>query len=307
MSRNEQQSRLITGDKGFVGGLCMQSWPQAIGLTTLAMDAGVDLRDKAALKKALTPVKLTEVVHLAGVSFVPDSVSDPRKTYEINFLGTLNLLEVLQEIDFRGRFLFVSSGDAYGQVVEEKLPVTEQTQLSPRNPYAVSKAAAEALCYQWSQTAKFDVLIARPFNHIGAGQSERFAISDFAKQIVKMTQPNQEKTLHVGNIEVSRDFLDARDVVRAYDAVLKLGKNSNVYNICSNRESLVSDLVRRLIDISGQNINIEIDPTRWRIADQQRMVGSNAKLVEETGWKPTFDLNETLIQIYQHWEHKLEK
>jgi len=286
----------------------MRSWPEAIGLTTLAMDDLVDIRDKATLKRALKNVtELTEVVHLAGVSFVPESVSNPRKTYEINFLGTLNLLEVLQELGFRGRFLFISSGDAYGQVAEENLPVSEQILLSPRNPYAVSKAAAEALCYQWSQTANFDVVIARPFNHIGAGQSEHFSLSDFAKQIVVMAKNDKEKTLYVGNIEVSRDFLDARDVVRAYEALLKMGKNSSVYNICSNKESLISDLVRKLILISGQSINIEIDTTRWRPSEQKRMVGANAKLVEETGWKPIFDLNETLIQIYKHWEHSLAK
>jgi GDP-4-dehydro-6-deoxy-D-mannose reductase len=310
MNLNASKNRLITGDKGFVGSLCMQTWPNAVGLSELA-GAEIDICDKAALKQALSKISaynpLTEVLHLAGISFVPDSVANPRGTYEVNFLGTLNVLECLREIGFKGRFIFVSSGDAYGLVATDHLPVQEDMPLMPRNPYAVSKAAAEALCYQWSQTGGFEVIVARPFNHIGPGQSERFALSDFAKQIANMRHRKDDKKLSVGNIEVTRDFLDARDVIRAYDALFKGGSNANVYNICSSREYLLSDLVRRLIQISGVDIAIEVDTSRWRPAEQTRMVGSNTKLIKATGWAPVVDLDETLLQIYQYWEHQLEK
>ena len=310
MNLNASKNRLITGDKGFVGSLCMQTWPNAVGLSELA-GAEIDICDKAALKQALSQISahnpLTEVLHLAGISFVPDSVANPRGTYEVNFLGTLNVLECLREIGFKGRFIFVSSGDAYGLVATDHLPVQEDMPLMPRNPYAVSKAAAEALCYQWSQTGGFEVIVARPFNHIGPGQSERFALSDFAKQIANMRHRKDDKKLSVGNIEVTRDFLDARDVIRAYDALFKGGSNANVYNICSSREYLLSDLVRRLIQISGVDIAIEVDASRWRPAEQTRMVGSNTKLIKATGWAPVVDLDETLLQIYQYWEHQLEK
>jgi GDP-4-dehydro-6-deoxy-D-mannose reductase len=266
----------------------------------------VDVRDKDALVRALSGNAFDEVVHLAGISFVPDSVADPLGTYEVNFLGTLSLLESLREVGFAGRFLFVSSGDAYGLVDEGQLPVTEATALAPRNPYAVSKAAAEALCYQWSQTSGFEVLVARPFNHIGPGQSERFALSDFARQIALLCRGEAPRVLRVGNVEVTRDFLDARDVVRAYDALLKCGVNANVYNICSSREYSLSDLVGRLIKISGQQITVETDAARWRPAEQRRMLGSNAKLVAATGWAPAFDLDETLTQIYRHWEQQVD-
>lgn len=303
---NPTKNRLVTGDKGFVGTLCMQAWPSALGLSDLA-GADVDICDKAALKRALSGANLTEVIHLAGVSFVPDAVADPLRTYQVNFLGTLNLLECLRELGFSGRLIYVSSGDAYGLVPAESLPVLEGTPLLPRNPYAVSKAAAEALCYQWSQAGSFEVMVARPFNHIGPGQSERFALSDFAKQIATMRHLPGPKQLRVGNIEVTRDFLDARDVVRAYDMLFRGGSNANVYNICSSQEYLLSDLVRRLIQISGADIAIEVDASRWRPAEQTRMVGNNTKLSNATGWAPSVDLGETLLQIYQFWEQQLDK
>ena len=303
---NPPKNRLVTGDRGFVGALCMQAWPNAIGLSDLA-GADVDICDKGALKRALSGVSLSEVIHLAGISFVPDAVADPLRAYQVNFLGTLNLFECLRELGFSGRLIYVSSGDAYGLVPTESLPVKEDTPLLPRNPYAVSKAAAEALCYQWSQVGGFEVVVARPFNHIGPGQSERFALSDFAKQIATMRHRDGPKRLCVGNIEVTRDFLDVRDVVRAYDLLFKGGSNANVYNICSSREDLLSDLVCRLIRISGADIAIEVDPSRWRPAEQTRMVGNNTKLSNATGWAPVVDLDETLLKIYQYWEHQLDK
>jgi len=306
MSIHSSQTRLVTGDQGFVGSLCLQTWPQAVGLSALA-GASIDICDKAALKRALSGTSFTEVIHLAGISFVPEAVADPLRAYQVNFLGTLNLLECLRDIGFSGRFIYVSSGDAYGLVPTDHLPVQEVTPLMPRNPYAVSKAAAEALCYQWSQTGGFDVIVARPFNHIGPGQSERFALSDFAKQIATMRHSAGSHKLLVGNIEVTRDFLDVRDVVRAYDMLFKGAINANVYNICASKEYLLSDLVRRLIQISGVDIAIEVNASRWRPAEQTRMLGSNSKLIQATGWAPAIDLDETLSQIYQFWEHQLDK
>ena len=300
-----QTSRLVTGDKGFVGQLCMRAWPTAVGLTDLA-GGEIDIRDKAALKRALADTSLSEVVHLAGISFVPESVADPLATYQVNFLGTLNLFEALREAGFQGRFIFVSSGDAYGLVQEARLPVDEKTPLLPRNPYAVSKAAAEALCHHWSQTGGFEVMVARPFNHIGAGQSPRFALSDFARQIAVMRNGSIEKKLSVGNLDVTRDFLDARDVVRAYDLLFRHGENAQIYNICSSCEYLLSDLVRRLIKISGLDVSLDVDPSRWRPAEQLRMVGSNAKLIAATSWSPMFDLDEALLQTYRYWENELD-
>ncbi len=145
---------LLTGASGFVGAFVQRQ------ITCIAFDyAGqqVDLRDAGQVRSAIEQFRPEGVIHLAGQSFVPASFDDPRETYDINFFGTLNLLDALKESGFRGRMLFVGSGDMYGLVPETRLPITEDLPPRPRSPYAVSKVAAEALCYQWSQMENFCV------------------------------------------------------------------------------------------------------------------------------------------------------
>lgn len=295
---------LITGDTGFVGRHALAQWPHAKGLS--ATSGGIDIRDKAALLTYFADNLPDSVLHLAALSFVPDSFRAPETTFEVNFLGTLRLLEALAEAGFKGRFLFVSSGDAYGLVPADELPVREDRVLRPRNPYSVSKAAAEALCYQWSQTGPFEVVIARPFNHIGAGQAPVFAIADFAKQIAEIAAGRRAPEIHVGNVDVTRDFTDIDDVLYAYALLLEHGHNGEAYNICSGVEHSVRALLERLLDLSGTHAEVVIDSARFRPADQPRMCGSHEKLSRHTGWQAVTSMDNTLLNLYRYWEREID-
>ncbi len=294
---------LITGDQGFVGKQALRRWPEATGLSTLAEN--VDIRNKTGLIECLCHYQPDAVLHLAAKSFVPDSFRSPEATFEVNFLGTLRLLEALAETGFKGRFLFVSSGDAYGLVPVASLPIQEALALRPRNPYAVSKAAAEALCFQWSQTGPFEVVIARPFNHIGAGQAPTFAISDFARQIAEIAAHQRPPVLQVGNIDVTRDFTDVSDVLSAYELLLTQGHNGEVYNVCAGVERSVRSLVERLLQLAGVKTDIVQDATRFRPADQPRVYASHDKLSRHTGWQPVASLDDTLLNLYRYWENEI--
>ena len=297
-------SLLIVGNTGFVGKHALSLWPQATGLTDAAGDI-VDVCNKPALLASLANNLPGTVLHLAALSFVPDSFKAPEKTYEVNFLGTLRLLEALAESGFRGRFLFVGTGDAYGLVPVEAQPIREEQPLRPRNPYAVSKVAAEALCHQWSQTGPFEVVMARPFNHIGAGQAATFAISDFARQIAEISAGLRPPVLEVGNIDVTRDFTDVRDVLRAYELLLSKGRNGEVYNVCSGVERSVRSLLERLLALAGVEAEIQNDPTRFRPSDQPRVCGDHAKLSKDTGWQPELSMDETLLNLYRYWKNEI--
>ena len=299
------QRVLVTGENGFVGTKAMHQLPGAHGLGTL--QSGLDLRQRASLHAALKGPLPTHVLHLAGLSFVPDSFKSPETTFDINFLGTLRLLEALAERGFSGRFLFVSSGDAYGAAGLENMPITESLPLRPRSPYAVSKAAAEALCFQWSQTGPFEVVIARPFNHIGAGQSPNFAISDFARQIARISAGQQEAVINVGNIEVTRDFSDVNDVLRAYALLLQSGRNGEIYNVCSGVERSVRTLLERLLELSGVSAEIVVDSQRARPSEQPRVWGSFEKLARDTGWKPVVAIDDSLLNLYRYWKEEIDK
>jgi len=296
---------LITGDTGFVGRRALAAWPTAYGLSSLT--GGADIRDKKALVKCLSERPPAAVLHLAALSFVPDSFDSPETTFEVNFLGTLRLLEVLAETGFTGRFLFVGTGDAYGVVAPEALPIHEGLPLRPRNPYAVSKAAAEALCYQWSQTGPFEIVMVRPFNHIGAGQATTFAISNFAHQLAEISTGLRPPILHTGNIDITRDFTDVADVLSAYALLLASGHSGEVYNVCSGIERSVRSLLERLIDISNVGAKVTTDPSRFRPAEQPRVCASYEKLSRHTGWHPKVPIDETLFNLYRYWEHEIGK
>lgn len=296
---------LITGDSGFVGRHALARWPGATGLSAAA--GGLDIRDKAACRAYFSRQRPTTVLHLAARSFVPDSFAAPEATFEVNFLGTLRLLEALAESGFTGRFLYVGTGDAYGMVPAERLPITEEQPLRPRNPYAVSKTAAEALCHQWSQTGPFEVVMARPFNHIGAGQAPTFAISDFARQVAEIAAGRRPPLLSTGNIDVSRDFTDVADILGAYERIMTKGYNGEVYNVCSGVERSVRSLLEKLLDIAGVRAEIVADPARFRPADQPRVCGSHRKLSAHTGWQPLVPIDDTLLNLYHYWNSEIGK
>lgn len=295
-----RQTLLVTGLSGFVGQhlqcrLRDSSWE-------LLDPAGVDLLDVASLDRCLLERCPDAVIHLAGQTFVPESFREPRSTFEVNLLGTLNLLQALKRRGFGGTFLYVSSGDVYGQLSETDLPVDEHLMPRPRNPYAVSKVSAELLCRQWSYTEPWRIMIARPFNHIGPGQREEFVISGMARQLVRIRKGLQTPRLDVGDVDITRDFLDVRDVIDAYLHLLRCGANGEVYNVCSGTERRIRDLITQLAGLAGVEVELVQDPARLRPSEQRRVVGCSRKIQEETGWKPGISIMETLQSVLSDWE-----
>lgn len=291
---------LVTGRSGFVGWHCAQQ----LDTVDLAAEGWVDMRDATAVRHAVSRARCDAVIHLAAQSSVGAAVEDPRGTYEVNFLGTLNLLDGLRHAGFRGRVLYVGSAEIYGIVPEEQLPIEEGRPPRPLNPYSVSKIAAEALCYEWSRKAPFEIVIARPFNHVGPRQSTLFAVADFARQIVDVARTRRPGPLLVGDIDTTRDFTDVRDIVRAYDGLLRKGRNGEAYNVCSGVERSMRDIINALCALCGVEVDIVVDPQRLRPAQQRRMRGSFAKLAADTGWAPAIPFDRTLRDIIAYWKYE---
>lgn len=294
-------SILVTGLSGFVGSYCAEQM-DAVDLVCDGRLADVGRREE--VSAAVESARPDAVIHLAGQTSVPASIEDAGSTYRTNFEGTLNLLLALRDCGFRGRMLYIGSADAYGMVPQAELPVTEERPLRPLNPYAFSKAAAEALCYQWSQSGPFEIVMARPFNHIGPRQSTCFAVADFAHQITRARKGLAPAVLTVGNIDATRDFTDVRDVVRAYALLLESGRNAEVYNVCSGVERSLREIVEALCRASGMDMKIEVAPDRLRRAEQSRMRGSYGKLLAHTGWRPMLPLDQSLRDILTYWQEK---
>ncbi|WP_085667313.1 MULTISPECIES: GDP-mannose 4,6-dehydratase [unclassified Pseudomonas] len=302
-----KKSLFITGLSGFVG-QHIQSRLQGEGATWQLLPAAsaYDLTKPDSLID-LWPQLPDAVIHLAGQTFVPEAFRDPARTFDINLLGTLNLLQALKARGFKGTLLYVSSGDVYGQVEEPALPITEQQPPCPRNPYAVSKLSAEFLSLQWGLSEGWPVLVARPFNHIGTGQKESFVIASAARQINRIKQGLQAPRLEVGDIDVTRDFLDVGDVVSAYFALLEKGTPGQVYNICSGREQSIRSLIEQMGDLAEVELQLVQDPARMRRADQRRVCGSHQRLARTTGWTPQITTQQSLRAILSDWETRVRQ
>ncbi|MGN8139413.1 GDP-mannose 4,6-dehydratase [Pseudomonas sp. 22105] len=302
-----KKSLFITGLSGFVG--------QHIQSRLEGEDASWQLLPVASAYDLTNPDSLIDlwpqlpdaVIHLAGQTFVPEAFRDPARTFDINLLGTLNLLQALKARGFKGTFVYVSSGDVYGQVEETALPITEQQPPCPRNPYAVSKLSAEFLSLQWGLSEGWPVLVARPFNHIGTGQKESFVIASAARQINRIRQGLQAPQLEVGDIDVTRDFLDVGDVVSAYFALLEKGTPGQIYNICSGHEQSIRSLIEQMADLAQVKLQLVQDPARMRRADQRRVCGSHQRLARTTGWTPQITTQQSLRAILSDWETRVRQ
>jgi len=298
---------LVTGHSGFVGRRLLEIVARGDagrGYAIVTLPESLDLRDPA-LVPAVAACAPDAVLHLAALSSVAESFRTPGLFLDVNLHGTLDLLQALKAAGFRGRLLYVGSGDCYGAVPEHELPIGEDRPLRPRNPYAVSKVAAEALCYQWSQSEALDVVIARPFNHIGRGQDVRFAVPAFAQQVARIAAGRAEPRIVTGNLAVTRDFTDVRDVAGAYFALLDRGRSGGAYNIGSGRETRLSDVLDRLLAIAGVKARVETDPARLRADEQRRVVADVHRIRDDTGWQATTPLDATLREVLDDWTERI--
>jgi len=297
---------LVTGQNGFVGTSVLRHLEaEPTGKWRAIAHTPHDLLDAASLDSWLCDKRPAAVIHLAGQTFVPEAVRNPAQTLQVNLLGTLNLLQALKRHGFQGTFLYVSSGDIYGQVPVEHLPITEAYLPRPRNPYAVSKLAAEHLCLQWAfSEPDWRIIVARPFNHAGPGQAGDFLLPDMARQLMRVRLGLQPPRLQVGDVDVSRDFLDVRDVVQAYFQLLEHGRSGEIYNVCSGTERNVRELIMQMADLAEVNVSLEQDPNRLRRAEQRRVYGCSEKLRRHTGWQPRITITTTLHDVLRDWEER---
>ncbi len=295
---------LLIGGTGFVGRHMQRSLLPSFKVIATGHDC--DIRDVAKIGSLVKSATPDIVVNFASITTVRESFQDPLDTCRIGFLGTLNLLMALRESGFRGRMLNISSSEVYGFPSSDLLPVNEEALLRPMSPYSVSKVATEALCHQWSQTEQFEIVTARPFTHIGPGQSDRFAISNFARQIAEISLGKKAPVINVGNLHATRDITDVRDVVRAYGLLLERGRNGQAYNICSGRETSIKALLNELIEFAGLDISVEHDESLMRNVEQKRIYGSYEKIRYETGWDPQIPLGQTLADTFSFWVDKLK-
>ncbi len=296
---------LVTGATGFVGPhLCRVLLAAGFDVATLARGEGADYRidvlDRDRLVGVFREVRPRWVYHLAAFALAAGADAQAALVEQVNCVGTANVLDGAAEVG--ARTLFVSSAMVYGARARAEGPADEECELRPRGAYARSKAAAEELCRR--RAGGQEIVIVRPFNHTGPGQSPRYVCSDFARQIALCERGERAPVIDVGDLRAERDFSDVRDVTRAYLRALVDGRPGTIYNVCSGRAVAVREILDRLLALSHVEIRVRVAQERLREGEPDRLVGSYARLERDTGWRPEIPLEKTLGDILDYWrEH----
>jgi len=291
---------LVTGSRGFVGSWLVRHFDES-GYAVTGLDEHVDVTDAAALREAVVGVAPDCIVHLAALSSVGSSWGDSSRTYEVNTVGSANLLDAAAACASPPRVLLVSSSEVYGWAGREALPAREELPVRPVSPYAASKAAAEIVALQMFRGRKLEVIVARPFNHTGPGQTANFVVPALAQQVAAAAA-SAAPSIRTGNLDVNRDISDVRDVVVAYRLLLEKGRPGQVYNVCSGRAVSIRSVAERLVELSGLDIPIRVDPDRVRPVDVPDLWGDPGRLESECGWEPAYSLDRTLRDVLDYWK-----
>lgn len=294
---------LVTGSQGFVGQhLCKLLKDEGIQVFEFNLRHGQDIRNLELVRNTLDAIRPNYIFHLAGQAFVPESWDNPARTFEVNTIGSLNILEAVKRLQIKTKIQLCGTSEEYGGAMNGEGMVTEDTLPEPTSPYAISKMAMDYLGRVYAQAKGLEVVITRAFNHAGPGRGEMYAESSFAKQIVECELGRREVVKH-GNLSTVRNYTDVRDIVRAYRLAIDLP--SDVYNICSDNSIEMQELMDLLIKNAKVPIKTEVDESLFRPGDFSFKTPSCEKFKSLTGWQPTYSLEETMVSVLTGWREAL--
>ena len=307
---------LVIGAGGFVGGyliseLCSRGWEvcatklphekiniygeNAVSYST----ADLDILDENAVAELLAGFKPDCIFHLAAQSSVALSWKKPALTADINIKGCIDLLEAVRSTGISPRILFIGSSEEYGYAANRPEPVSETVKPEPANIYAITKLAQNMIGELYCKAYGMDIISVRAFNHIGPGQLPQFAVADFCKQAAEIKAGKREPVIHVGNLAAKRDFTDVRDIVRAYAELAVKGRSGETYNVGSGHAVSIQSVLDKIIELSGMEIQVEVDKERFRPVDVPFVEADVTKLKNDTGWERNIPQEESLRDIIE--------
>lgn len=256
----------------------------------------MNLLDREALNDVIQEFRPDYILHLASFSSVAYSWKYPVECFNNNTQIFLNLTESLRQNDLINcRLLSVGSSEEYGNVTEVQLPLREDMHLNPVSPYAVARVSQELMSKVLVEGFNMNIILTRSFNHIGPYQDTRFVIPSFIRRILDVADNKEVRgIIETGDTSIVRDFLDVRDVVRAYYLLLMEGTPGEIYNICSGQGIVLEDIISQIADLLSVEIETKINPDFVRPGDNTKIVGSYEKIKNELKWEPIIPLNQTL-------------
>lgn len=267
----------------------------------------VDLLESDVLTGVLNDFKPEYILHLASFSSVAYSWEHPIECFNNNTNIFLNVLDAVQKLSLKCRILSVGSSEEYGDVTEQDIPLREDSKLLPCSPYAVARVAQEMLSKVYVNSYGLDIVMTRSFNHIGPLQDTRFVVPSFIARILNIrNQGLKEGTIETGDLSIIRDFVDVRDVVKAYYDLLIFGRSGELYNICSGNGFVLGDIVKEIGDIIGVKVRTITNPDYLRLRDNHIIIGSYDKIEKDIGWKPVIPMKTTLEDMVKYCQQPIQ-
>ena len=307
---------LIIGGSGFVGAYLirhLKELGQEVAVTKMPGERlersdsdgiqvlDLDILDEQAVWQALASVQPDTVYHLAAQSSVAVSWERPKLTADVNIRGCISVLEAVRAQKKQIRVLLIGSGEEYGKILPQELPVCEDHPVRPDSIYAVTKACQNMIGAVYARAYGMQVVMVRAFNHIGPGQSPVFVVSDFCRQTAQIEAGSKEAVIRAGNLEARRDFTDVRDVVRAYALLAERGKAGETYNVGSGHAVRIGDILKMIVQQSKLPVRVESDPKKFRPLDVPVVEADIGRLQKDTGWEAAISLQQTLRETLDAW------
>jgi GDP-4-dehydro-6-deoxy-D-mannose reductase len=312
---------LVTGAAGFVGqwllpalasqgaelvGLAVGPVDDPLAVGVPAPPAGVewrygDLRDDDYVAQVVREVRPDTIIHLAAISHLPTAAADPALAWDVNVTATARLLHHLerQRNDGAGdpTVLIVGSAEQYGRDASHHMPLAESAVQAPRTVYAATKAAQEVLAMQQWRATGLRVLVARSFNHSGAGQPPRFLLPALVHRARTLADAPEGTPMPVGNRSPIRDFLHVSDVVAAYISLCQRGTPGEAYNVASGTGYSVQQILDKVLARTGARVVPTEDPTLVRPVDVPVLIGDPRKLQHATQWRARRSLDDIIEDL----------
>ena len=305
---------LIIGGAGFVGYYLtdhlLNNCGWSVAVTKLENEIiehdnasvyNLDILDKQSIINVLNEVHPDFIFHLAAQSSVSLSWKNPALTIDVNIKGSVNVLDAIKELDYKPRILLIGSGEEYGHILPDEIPITENNHTRPGNIYAATKTCQNMIGKIYADAYQMDIIMVRAFNHIGPRQSPMFVVADFCKQVAEIEKGLREPVIRVGNLSAKRDFTDVRDVVRAYSLLIQKGKAGETYNVGSGEALSIKDILQLILTYSKVNIKVEIDKDKFRPVDVLIIEADISKLLNAINWEREYGLDLTIQNTLDYW------
>ena len=268
-----------------------------------------DLTDPVGVRKLFDTISPDWIFHCAAESFVSPSWEHPNRYMMANYTATLNILEALRCVGSTARLHLPGSGEEYGDVGEDELPITPETVLRPVNPYAVTKIAQDLIGFVYFRSYGTQVIRTRAFNHEGPRRMHVFGIPWYAYQIARAEAGLQKPHLRVGHLDDRRNFTHVRDMVRAYWMAMEHCEPGELYLVGSEDQDSIHtfrNALERLIEMSSLDaITYAIDKKLVRPTNVPRLIADTAGFREATGWKPYIGFETILAETLEYWREQV--